>query len=103
MKIILFICMLLISNFANACIDGNTPEKLEKRQHADFNHHDQNGNGKVTLGEFMLTETKNKQSKNVNFNPFINSDKDKSGDISFDEWNNFRDKKYYMLLLKGGC
>lgn len=101
MRIVVIIGMLLLPSVAQACIGGNSPEQLAARQLANFQHYDQNKNGRVTLGEFLLTETKNKQSKHVNFHPFIDNDKDKSGDVSLEEWNAFRDANYY--LTDGGC
>ncbi len=98
-----FVCVCLTSPFATyACgPENNRPDKLAQRQRVQFQKYDTNKSKTITIGEFVIGESKDKKGGDVNVHPFIAEDKNKSGDLSFDEWQVFRKPNYYMT--KSGC
>lgn len=100
MRILFSLCFIvLVSAPALACIgnDVNVPSKLAQHQSADFERHDMNHDGQVTVGEYVQANSVGNYGGSVKVHPFIKHDANKSGAVMFDEWKNFRILSYYEV------
>ncbi|MFA6279194.1 MAG: hypothetical protein WC612_00165 [Bdellovibrionales bacterium] len=98
----LFAVVLLTASYVFACgEEGNTPEKLAKRQSEDFARKDVDHDNLLSFSEFSTFQDWEMGGQKDHAVFFRALDKDASGSLTFDEWQVGFPLKGYMT--KGGC
>jgi len=91
--------MLLVPAVSYAACDNSSNSYYYKRhsmQQELFDQYDTNGNGAISLAEYIAGKKGGRVQGSVNYIPFLNYDTDKSGDLSIDEWREFSPLKEYV-------